>query len=192
MVRIRPASAADGPPIARIRAETWRAAYDGLIPAKTLADRTSPDAVATEAQWRSTHSMDGVLVAEAADSANGDGDTAGDAGGLVGFAAFGPERDKDYEPGLPQEDATEGGRAELYAIYVRPRHWATGAGRALMDGVLGLAASSGYTDISLWVLEANTRARRFYEKAGFRLTGESGMLGGLRGLTQVRYRRVVG
>jgi ribosomal protein S18 acetylase RimI-like enzyme len=185
MVRIRPASAADGPPIARIRAETWRAAYAGLIPAKTLADRTSPEAVETEAHWRSTHSMDGVLVAEAPED-GGEGD------GLVGFAAFGPERDKDYEPGLPQEDATERGRAELYAIYVLPKHWASGAGRALMDGVLSLVATSGYTDISLWVLEANARARRFYEQAGFRLTGESGMLGGLRGLTQVRYRRVVG
>jgi ribosomal protein S18 acetylase RimI-like enzyme len=189
MVRIRPASAADGPPIARIRAETWRAAYDGLIPAKTLAERTSPEAVETEAHWRSSHSMDGVLVAEAPDGGDLNGD---EADGLVGFAAFGPERDKDYEPGLPQEDATEHGRAELYAIYVVPKHWASGAGRALMDGVLTLVAASGYTDISLWVLEANARARRFYEKAGFRLTGESGVLGGLRGLTQVRYRRVVG
>ena len=180
MVRIRPARAADGPPIARIRAATWRAVYPGLIPEQTLAERTDPVAVEREGEWRSAHSMDGVLVAEA----NGDA--------LVGFAVFGPERDEGYQLGQPQTEAPEHGRGELYAIYVLPGHWNTGAGRALLDGVLGLAAKQDYNDVSLWVLEANARARRFYEKAGFRLTGESGVLGGLRGLTQVRYRRLVG
>ena len=79
----------------------------------------------------------------------------------------------------------------MYAIYVLPGQWSSGAGRALMDAVLSLAAGQDYTDVSLWVLEANARARRFYDKAGFRLTGRAGVLGGLRGLTQVRYRRLV-
>lgn len=185
MVRIRPAAAADGPPIARIRAATWRAVYPGLIPEQTLAEQTDPVAVEREGEWRSAHSMDGVLVAEGADQADGDS-------GLTGFAVFGPERDEGYQLGQPQTEPPEHGRGELYAIYVLPGHWNSGAGRALMDGVLALAAGQDYNDVSLWVLEANARARRFYEKAGFRLTGESGVLGGLRGLTQVRYRRLVG
>jgi ribosomal protein S18 acetylase RimI-like enzyme len=185
MVRIRPARAADGPPIARIRAATWREVYPGLIPEQTLAERTDPDAVEREGEWRSAHSMDGVLVAEA------DG-SAGEDQGLVGFAVFGPERDEGYQLGQPQTEPPEHGRGELYAIYVLPGHWDTGVGRALLDGVLGLAAGQDYNDVSLWVLEANARARRFYEIAGFRLTGESGVLGGLGGITQVRYRRLVG
>ncbi len=191
MVRIRPAGADDGPPIARIRAATWRAAYPGLIPEQTLAERTDPVAVEREGEWRSAHSMDGVLVAEAPGESNGDRGEHGDHG-LVGFAAFGPERDEGYQLGQPQLEPPEHGRGELYAIYVLPGHWNTGAGHALLDGVLSLAAGQEYNDVSLWVLEANARARRFYEKAGFRLTGESGVLGGLRGLTQVRYRRLVG
>jgi ribosomal protein S18 acetylase RimI-like enzyme len=201
MVRIRPAEQADGPSIAEIIAATWRAAYVGLIPAQTLAERTDPAAVARDAEWRSTHSMDGVLVAEAPArpsspraagvAALHDG-TPDAVGGLVGFAAFGPERDEGYHLGQPQDEPPEHGRAELYAVYVLPGHWSGGVGRALMNAVLALTAEAGYTDVSLWVLEANSRARRFYEKAGFRLTGESGVLGGLRGLTQVRYRRLVG
>ena len=181
MVPIRPASAADGPTIARIRAATWRAAYPGLIPEQTLAEQTAPAAVEAEGEWRSAHSMDGVLVAEGADGDDG----------LIGFAVFGPERDEGYQVGQPQPEPPDHGRGEVYAIYVLPGHWNAGAGRALMNAVLALAAGQDYNDVSLWVLEANARARRFYEKIGFRLTGESGVLGGLRGLTQVRYRRLV-
>jgi ribosomal protein S18 acetylase RimI-like enzyme len=194
MVRIRPASADDGPPIAEIIAETWRSAYVGLIPDQTLAERTDPAAVAKDGEWRRTHSMDGVLVAEAPGETGAVASSGNDGavGGLVGFAAFGPERDEGYHPGQPQsEDEAEHARAELYAIYVLPGYWSGGVGRALMNTVLALAAEAGYTDVSLWVLEANARARQFYEDSGFRLTGESGIIGGLRGLTQVRYRRLI-
>jgi GNAT superfamily N-acetyltransferase len=185
MIHIRPAGAADGPAIAQIRAESWRMVYADVIPAHTLAELTAPEAVAREGVWRSEHSMDGVLIAETAAEAGGPA-------GLIGFAAFGPERGADDEPGQPHGDPPDHGRAELYAIYVVPEQWSTGAGRALMHGVLALVATAGYTDISLWVLEANERARRFYEVAGFWLTGESMVLGRLGGVTEIRYRRLVG
>jgi GNAT superfamily N-acetyltransferase len=188
MIRIRPAGAADGPAIAQIRAEGWRMAYADVIPAQTLAELTAPAVVAREGAWRSERSMDGVLIAETSGEAS---DPPGPAP-LIGFAAFGPERGADDEPGRPHGDPPDHGRAELYAIYVVPEQWSTGAGRALMHGVLALAASAGYTDISLWVLEANERARRFYEVAGFWLTGESVVLGRLGGVTEIRYRRLVG
>jgi ribosomal protein S18 acetylase RimI-like enzyme len=198
MVRIRPAGPADGPPIAKVRAETWRVAYAGVIPAQRLAELTAPEAVARDGVWRAGRSMDGVLVAEANGPSVAKGtdqpgaQTAGDNGdAVIGFAAFGPERDEDYQPGQPLREPPEHRRAELYGIYVLPARWSTGAGRALMDGVLSLTEQAGYTDISLWVLEVNIRARRFYEKAGFRLTGESGVLRGLPGVTQVRYRRAI-
>jgi GNAT superfamily N-acetyltransferase len=185
MIHIRPAAAADGLAIAQIRAESWRMAYADVLPEQTLAELTTPAAIAREGAWRSEHSMAGVLIAEAPGEAGGPA-------GLIGFAAFGPERGEDDEPGQPCEEQRDVGRAELYAIYVVPERWSTGAGRALLHGVLGLAASAGCTDISLWVLEANERARRFYERAGFRLTGESAVLGRLGGVTEIRYRRLVG
>jgi GNAT superfamily N-acetyltransferase len=195
MIRIRPAGAADGPAIARIRAETWQVAYAGVLPAQLLADMTDPEAVAREGEWRRAHSMDGVLIADAAAPAEpvASAEPAGPATeDLVGFAAYGPERAEDDEPGQPGGDREDHGPAELYAIYVVPRQWSSGAGRALLSGVLALAAGDGYTDISLWVLEANTRARRFCEQAGFAPTGEAAVLSRLDGVLQVRYRRVLG
>jgi len=176
-------------------------AYSDVLPAQMLAELTSPAAVAREAEWRSTHRLDGVLIAETAaetaadadaDGPEADADGGGPEAGPIGFAAFGPERSEDDEPGWPGPQPPEHGRAELYAIYVAPDYWSSGAGQALIDGVLALAASSGYTDISLWVMEANERARRFYELAGFQVTGESAILGRLAGVTQIRYRRLVG
>jgi ribosomal protein S18 acetylase RimI-like enzyme len=223
MIRIRPARAADGPAIARIRAESWQVAYAGVIPAPALAEMTAPEAVAREGEWRSTHSMAGVLIAEShdggpadgapadgapADGAPADGGPAdsapadsapansapanGESPELIGFAAFGRERREDDDRGQPGDEPPDHGPAELYAIYVVPSRWSTGAGSALLDGVLALAAQSGYTDISLWVLEANARARRFYERVGFALTGESAVLSRLDGVLQVRYRRLLG
>ena len=55
--------------------------------------------------------------------------------------------------------------AELYALYVHPARWSTGTGRALMDQVLAKVRAAGYASITLWVLEANARARRFYASA---------------------------
>ena len=54
---------------------------------------------------------------------------------------------------------------ELYAVYVRAAWYGTGVAQALLDA--GLGDRSAY----LWVLEGNTRARRFYERNGFATDG---------------------
>jgi ribosomal protein S18 acetylase RimI-like enzyme len=75
--------------------------------------------------------------------------------GVVGYAGVGSER---------------GGAAlagELYALYVRPDAWGTGAGRALTDAAVGDLREAGCDTVSLWVLEANNRARAFYRRYGF-------------------------
>jgi ribosomal protein S18 acetylase RimI-like enzyme len=189
MIRIRLAEAADADAIAQVRAQTWRTAYAGVIPDQTLADLTGPEAVRHEAQWRAGHSMDGFLVAEA-DAP--DATTAAGAAEIIGFAAFGPERGEEDRPDQPPPGPPDQDRAELYAVHVLPRHWSSGAGRALVDRALALAAEAGYADISLWVLEGNERGRRFYEQAGFAGTGESTALRSLGGVSGIRYRRLVG
>jgi GNAT superfamily N-acetyltransferase len=110
---------------------------------------------------------------------------------IIGFAAFGPERGEDDRPGQPLAEPPEQDRAELYALYVLPRHWSSGVGRALVSRVLALAAEAGYADVSLWVLEGNAPGRQFYEQAGFAGTGESAALGRLGGVSGLRYRRLV-
>jgi ribosomal protein S18 acetylase RimI-like enzyme len=76
---------------------------------------------------------------------------------IVGYAGVGPERDPEAPPGT----------GELYALYVHPDHWGTGAGRALTDAAVAGLRASGCNAIWLWVLEANIRARTFYTRYGF-------------------------
>ena len=109
--------------------------------------------------------MDGFLVPDASAAET---TPAPDAAEVIGFASFGPERGEDDRLGQPLSGPPDQDRAELYAIYVLPRYWSSGAGRALLDRALALAAEAGYADISLWVLEGNERGRRFCEQAGVR------------------------
>ena len=61
-----------------------------------------------------------------------------------------------------------------------------------MDRVLARVKIAGYTCITLWVLEANARARRFYQRAGFIPDGARHVLDDLGGVTEIRYRRGLG
>ena len=215
MLTIRAARPDDAPAIAAIRAQTWRAAYDGVIPADILAAATSPQSVATNSEDIRRARWAGMLLAEftgglaestgLAEVSGGLAESTGlavgsgageaavpDAPGrpsAVGFASFGTERGAGGQPGSVPRPGQGQARAELYAIYVMPRQWSTGAGRALMDAVLKQAAVGGYACISLWVLQDNPRARRFYERAGFRETGDSQSLDDLGGVVEVRYER---
>jgi ribosomal protein S18 acetylase RimI-like enzyme len=174
MVTIRPARPEDAGVVAALRAQSWQAAYAGVIPDDVLAESTSPASVARQATWFLDR-WTGMIIAESD-------------GAAVGYSSFGRERTSGELGSMPGPDQ-DPARAELYAIYVAPAHWSTGAGRALMDSVLDRAAAAGYERISLWVLRDNPRARRFYGRAGFSVTGESEVLAGLGGVTEVRYAR---
>jgi GNAT superfamily N-acetyltransferase len=57
---------------------------------------------------------------------------------------------------------------ELDTLYVHPRAWGAGIGRALME-----TAIAGRARTRLWTAEQNERARRIYERYGWRLDGET-------------------
>lgn len=54
------------------------------------------------------------------------------------------------------------------------------------------ALQDSHTEATLWVLEANARARRFYERKGWAVDGAAREeeVGGRR-VTEVRYRRLL-
>jgi ribosomal protein S18 acetylase RimI-like enzyme len=79
---------------------------------------------------------------------------------VVGFSLVGPSRD-------------ERGVGELYAIYVDPDTWSRGAGQGLI-GRAETRLAEDYEEATLWVLEANDRARSFYERAGWTPDGTRG------------------
>lgn len=95
---------------------------------------------------------------------------------VSGFVGVGPSRDVE-------------GEGELYAIYVAPEHWGAGHGRVLMEHGLEELRRQGFEEATLWVLDDNPRARRFYEAAGWAIDGaekEDDFLGTR--VREVRYR----
>ncbi len=65
----------------------------------------------------------------------------------------------------PAEDG-----AEIICVHSLPESWGTGLGHAMMETAL---EQMGNVKVTLWVFEENRRARRFYEKHGFRWDGNS-------------------
>jgi len=61
----------------------------------------------------------------------------------------------------------------LEGLYVVPERWGTGLGEELHDRALDEVRGLGAGSCKLWVLEDNARARRFYERRGWRENGES-------------------
>jgi GNAT superfamily N-acetyltransferase len=188
-VVIRSGSAADAAQVAAVQREGWFAAYGGLIAHEIIDRVTASDNGARVRQTFRTRPWQQMIVAVAQPSGNQPpGVPAGP--GVVGYASFGPEVDVLAPWPPPRTTAGAEGRiAELYALYVHPGWWSTGTGRALMDWVLARTSGAGYLSIMLWVLKDNTRARKFYERAGFSPDGASNVLDGLGGVTEVRYRR---
>ena len=75
------------------------------------------------------------------------------------------------------------GRTEIEALHSLPESWGRGLGEAMLAFSLDGAYAAG-----LWAFEKNTRARRFYEKHGFRFTGET-KVSEFDGAIEVRYER---
>jgi GNAT superfamily N-acetyltransferase len=97
---------------------------------------------------------------------------------IVGFATVGASY-------------SEEGPGELYAIYVDPSSWGTGAGRALIERAEASLRESGFPSALLWVLAGNERAERFYRSAGWEHDGEKeDDFQGAR-VTELRYRKTL-
>ncbi|MFJ7421706.1 GNAT family N-acetyltransferase [Streptomyces uncialis] len=181
-MEIRPAHPADAEGIALVHVRAWQAAYAGIVPREHL-DALDPVAAAgvwAERLAASEAPRARVLVA-VADSADR----------IVAFAGFRPAEPVTGATTEPaRTDATEDG--EIHTMYAHPDHWGTGAGRALMEATTTALAAAGYRDGTLWVLAANTRARRFYEAAGWRFDGATAeeTTGGAV-LPELRYRKAL-
>jgi ribosomal protein S18 acetylase RimI-like enzyme len=176
MARVRAATPTDAPAVATVHVRSWREAYAGHMPDDLLAGLDVPARTRAWAQ-RLAQPRPGTrtLVAVAG-------------GNVVGFVHTGPSRD----PGV--DDPTV---LELRAIYIDPDALGTGAGAALMRAVLADAAAAGMSEIRLWVLRDNARARAFYEHFGFAPDGavdmyEAGEGDGRVQVPEVRYVRPAG
>jgi GNAT superfamily N-acetyltransferase len=169
-VVVRSATARDATPLADLHVRSWQAAYHGMMPQDYLDGLDPADRLPS---WRR-------LLGEP-DPARRDVLVAAGETGICGFSSFGPTRDEGEDPDRV---------AEVRAIYLAPGALGQGYGRMLMDASLEHLARLGYQQVTLWVLDVNTRARRFYGLAGFQPDGALKVddREGLP-LREVRYRR---
>jgi ribosomal protein S18 acetylase RimI-like enzyme len=146
---IREARIGDETEIARVHVAAWRAAYRDMMPDAFL-DSLDEKQRATRWRDRLENPLPGkrrMLVATANAS-------------VVGFAGVGPARGE------------TGTRGELYMINLAPSAWGTGIGSALLTKCVADLASFGHHEAFLWVLRQNARARRFYEREGWKHDGD--------------------
>ena len=144
-VSLRHASTTDVAAIGRIQVTTWRDAYRGLIPGDILANMRSEkiETFVTEI-LSGLHEGTFVLVCETEMRP-------------AGFCIGGPER-SEREGQCPF--------GEIYSMYVLPAYQRLGLGKALMRHAAEVLGSNGMTGLSLWVLQGNISALRFYQSMG--------------------------
>ena len=153
---IRRAGPDDAAAIAGVHVRAWRAAYRGLVPQDYLDALDAEQRAGAWAQvlaataWPST----GVFVA------TGPGASGPDT--VVGFSAIGPSRDEDADPAVV---------GEIHTVYVDPDAWAGGIGSRLVGRATDELRGAGFCRATLWTLDTNARARRFYEGRGWVLDG---------------------
>ncbi|WP_042374277.1 GNAT family N-acetyltransferase [Streptacidiphilus neutrinimicus] len=151
---VREAVEADAGDLVRVRVDAWRAAYAGVIPPAYLDELDATAAPARLGEYlRDLPAGRHYLAAERM-------------GRLVGFAIAGAER-----PSVESARGERDGFGEVHALYVHPDAWFTGAGSALLHAATHRLAEDGMHSLSLWVLERNVQARRFYERHGWRPDG---------------------
>jgi ribosomal protein S18 acetylase RimI-like enzyme len=149
-IRIREAEPRDAEAIARIHVRSWQAAYRGQLSDDYLDGLSVRDRLEQHRMALETPGAHRTWVAE-------------EDGRVVGFAVTGPSQDADADERT----------GELYAVYLDPDRYGRGIGKRLCDHALADLRERGFRAATLWVLETNERARRFYEREGWFPDGRS-------------------
>jgi GNAT superfamily N-acetyltransferase len=103
--------------------------------------------------------------------------------GVVGFVNLSPARDDDSDPDTV---------GEIPAIYLLAGAQGAGLGRRLMARAIDGLRAAGFREATLWVLDTNKQARRFYEAVGWTADGAAKIDDSLGlPLSEVRYRRSI-
>ena len=163
---IRYASMDDIHSMGRVYVDTWKAAYQGMIPKEFLDGLTASRWVDS---YRKTLNREGmpkaaVLVLD---------------GQIIGVSSFMQTRDEDLSENY----------GEIISLYVLPEYWRQGFGSRLMGWVTGELKAMGFRHCALWTLEGNLRAQKAYERFGFKKDGhrKSVEIGGA-SVDNIRYR----
>jgi GNAT superfamily N-acetyltransferase len=103
--------------------------------------------------------------------------------GAAGHVAFMPAA-------LVRRASNEAGLAQLWLLFVRTSRWGSGLASELHARALEEAARRGFSAMRLFTPTGQARARRFYEREGWKLAGEP-FDDAEFGLELVEYRRAL-
>jgi ribosomal protein S18 acetylase RimI-like enzyme len=163
-LKIRNATASDAAAIAAIQVAASQNAYADIVSPDYLKRLAVPTRTSVWTQLITGASEpEQIMVGEEADL-------------LCCYAHFGRSRDADAT------DTT----GELYSLYVDPGSWRRGFGRHLLAASMRRLSDLGFNDATLWVLAANSQARRFYEQFGWGIDGTE--KGPDNNVIKIRYR----
>jgi len=157
--------------VRRIRADDVRSYREMRLRALTLA----PDAYGTTLQAaldREYDDWEGMVLRAAT---------------AVDFALFVLDRGGGVLAGSGAAFVGQAPEAEVIQMWLDEDLRGQGWAERLIDAAEGHLAAEGYEVCALWVAEANARARRFYERCGYALTGEAETNG--RGIREMRMRK---
>ena len=161
-IKIRKARNGDKKTLAYIQTESWKAAFADIISADDLNKYT--DITKAESMYenvlKSRYAEISVLEIDEKPHC---------------IAAWSKARNPEFSD-----------NAELICIHSLCNNWGKGYGTMMMNHIFNEIKNSGYNSVVLWVFEKNTRARSFYEKHGFVLTGNTQTV---YGAVEVMYRK---
>lgn len=147
-VDIRQARLSDMEGIAQVHMQSWGETYRGLIPETVLATRS---VAKSRAIW---HEILSVPERER----DTDVFVACVPKGVVGFVCAGPQRERRH--------TERGFGGEISALYLLQEVHGQGLGAVLFRKALCHLQRRGHSAFSLWVLEGNVKALKFYERFG--------------------------
>lgn len=165
MITIRPALLEDAKILGEIHALTWKHAYKGIM----------PDVV-----------LDGITIEKRT---------------LYFEKALSEKREEDFliflqdQPvgliciGKCRDDDADSDVGEIWGIYILPEYQGKGVGTCSIKWALEELESRGYKRVTLWVLEDNHHARKFYECMGFLYKGMNKEIRLGKTLLELRYER---
>lgn len=166
MITLRDATPDDLPAVTALFLRCWRESYAEVLPTRVIEafDETSATELwrrALETPRPGTHGLVAVEGEPGAGEQDADqqgADERADRERVVGIVRMG--RDPD-EPAV----------GHVFSLYVDPATQGGGVGRGLLTGATSWLHDGGCAEATLWVFEANRRARAFYALNGWQPDG---------------------
>ncbi len=150
-----------------VHSQSWQKAYRGIIPDEIVNSFTSEKRAEIFVDAISTRPEEYYLFRV-------DGHPAGIA-----------SLNKSHEENAPDYIG------EIYSIYFHPDFWGTSATHKALQFCVERLKSLGYTQVTIWVLKDNFRARSFYEKNDFSFDGLEQEVNIGKPLVEIRYSKKI-